>query len=341
MEAILAKHGGIEPAVLDPLLSLVHSVLPERNELVYLILDQVLSDDQRFSDFTEDAIRGNSHAFRKVLEKNMPKTHRSLRDIGALEDEYLGLMFRDFFRELLSPDQVLHIVDAYLLEGTSALIRFAMGIIFAYKKDIKADKFSSGNELWDLLRKQDAVHRFAAVREYAYHSELSLVSRVVSSRYTLSNKQISALAEEVRTMPSDERRRSRPPSDRLSSEAPKSPSKDGAATPNAAGASEDSLDIAAVQDPVNDTSSPEASREAEGAQDQAQAAELSRGGGSTYADISLEETVASPIHQEPPSETEPKTVPASPEPAVATRYEPVEESPKKAAPVVKTSRCCC
>ena len=340
MEAIIEKYNGTEPAVLDPMLSLVHSVLPDKAEMVYLILDQVLSDEKRFSDFTEDAVLGNCHAFRKVLEKNMPKTHRSLRDIGALEDEFLNMMFRDFFRELLSPEQVLHIVDAFLLEGTSVLLRFAMGLVFAYKKDIKAAKFSSGHEFWALLRKQGAMQRFAAVRDYAFTSELSLVSRVVSSRYTLSNKQISALAEEVRKVPSEDRRRSqRPPSARLSTEVQGSQShmKDGGATPNAAGASEDSLDFTAAQDPALETTSSVAPRLAE----EVQSTEQFEGSGNNQAEDSPEEAVASPIHEDAAVKSESKGIPATQEPAVSTRFERAIEPPKRAAPVVKSSRCCC
>jgi hypothetical protein len=46
----------------------------------------------------------------------MPKTHAVLNGISGLDDKYLNLMFMDFFKTLLPMEDVLRIMDAYLLE---------------------------------------------------------------------------------------------------------------------------------------------------------------------------------------------------------------------------------
>ena len=192
----------VEPPVLQPLFRLVCAEFDTSRDgpaLVHLIFSTILNDRQRFSDFTEDAVRGYSHAFRKVLEKNMPKTHRSLRDIGALEDEYLGLMFRDFFRELLSRPQYSSILDGYMLEGVNMLLRYAMGLVFAYKKEIKAGNFNSGPEFWSVVRHQNGREKFSMMQDYAFETEISFAARVLSMKYALSNKQISNLASQIRS----------------------------------------------------------------------------------------------------------------------------------------------
>ena len=330
LDAIVKSYDSTNPAVLEPFLSLVHSVLPDQAELVYILVDQVLSDDGRFSDFTMDAVRGNNHAFRKVLEKNMPKTHRSLSEIGALEDDFLALIFRDFFKDLLAHEQALQVVDAFLLEGTSALLRFAMGLVFAYKKDIKSGKFSSGAEFWDLLRTQDAKNRFSAMRDYAFNSELSLVSRVISSRYTISNKQLSVLAEEVRQLPSEERRRSlRPSSANMNPPSSESPSKDDSSAVDGEFTPAISVDVGDNQE-SKEAITPEAPPAPSGSEEV-----------TNKEAEEPEESVSSPFHEEIDLTPESKPSPAVKEPPASTHSQRSTESTKRAAPVVKKSGCCC
>ena len=206
------EFGRIEQPVLKPLFRLVCAEFDTSRDgpaLVHLILSTILKDRERFSDFTEDAVLGNCHAFRKVLEKNMPKTHRSLRDIGALEDEFLGMMFRDFFRELLSRPYYSSILDGYMLEGVNMLLRYAMGLVFAYKKEIKAGNFKSGHEFWSIVRQQNGREKFAMMQDYAFETEISFAARVLSMKYALSNKQISNLASQIRSEKSGEHQSSR------------------------------------------------------------------------------------------------------------------------------------
>lgn len=46
----------------------------------------------------------------------MPKTYEALNALKALDDQYLNLMFMDFFKTILPKATVLRLVDSYLLE---------------------------------------------------------------------------------------------------------------------------------------------------------------------------------------------------------------------------------
>lgn len=95
--------------------------------------------------------------FREILNSYSPKTYLSLFGIGALEDRFLSLMFQDLFIELLPPDIVLRVMDAFLLEGVKILHRYGLAIIRAYKTQIKAGTYTTATNFW-LCVKADAAN---------------------------------------------------------------------------------------------------------------------------------------------------------------------------------------
>jgi hypothetical protein len=95
--------------------------------------------------------------FREVLQNFSPKTFSVLYGIGALEDRFLDLMFRDFFIELLPPEVVLRVVDAFLLEGNRILFRYGLAIIRGYKASIKANAYPTATAFWHAV-KADATN---------------------------------------------------------------------------------------------------------------------------------------------------------------------------------------
>ncbi len=51
------------------------------------------------------------HVFRELLQASIPKTYDVLKDIGALEEKYLNLIFVDFFNSLIPQEFILRIVS--------------------------------------------------------------------------------------------------------------------------------------------------------------------------------------------------------------------------------------
>lgn len=117
----------------------------------------VVSSARRYLDPDDEAYAQILQEFRETLAAFSPKTHATLYGIGALEDRFLDLMFRDVFIELLPADVVLRVMDAFLLEGNRILFRYGLAIIRAYKTQIKAGNYQTATSFWHAV-KADAVN---------------------------------------------------------------------------------------------------------------------------------------------------------------------------------------
>jgi hypothetical protein len=209
----------LEPEFLEPLFKLVSAEFDTTKDgpvLVYFIFDNILSDNTRFTDFTTDGIRGNHHAFRKILEKNNPKTFKILNDIGALQDEYLNLMWVEYFKPLFARLYTASIMDSFMLDGTSSLLRYGIGLVCAYKKSIKANKYATGAAFWEAVKQQNDKDIFVAMQDFAFDTKVTGPLRLLSFKYDLTNKQISDLASRVRSDPPEAVRRATLTGHRLS-----------------------------------------------------------------------------------------------------------------------------
>ena len=92
------------------------------------------------------------YTFTEVLRRYLPKTANILDDIGALQPQFLNLMFVDFFRTLLPRQSVLSLLDAYFLEGWRILLRYGLSLIKGYKAQIKARRFGTGEDFWHAVQ---------------------------------------------------------------------------------------------------------------------------------------------------------------------------------------------
>ena len=119
--------------------------------------------------------------FIALLSSHMPKTFSKLQKMQALEFHHLHHFFFDFFTKLLSMNDVLRIMDIYLLEGTKALLKYAMGMIFEQKDSIKLGKFKDGDDLWKFLlsRGGKIKHPFVFKRVHSFAFEEELNKRVI------------------------------------------------------------------------------------------------------------------------------------------------------------------
>lgn len=136
------------PDFFFPLIRLLVKVT-SKVDMTYLILTDLLANkEKKYLDATPMGIFVTNYTFREIVKQSMPKTAAVLDHIGALKAEYLQMIFQDFCVELLPEPHVKRIVDAYLLEGIKVLYRYGLAILRGYKKLIKANQFSSGEELW-------------------------------------------------------------------------------------------------------------------------------------------------------------------------------------------------
>lgn len=95
-------------------------VIP-RLDVCYLTVCDLLANQERYIIPTAIAHRTRLDVFRSLLRDYMPRTFAVLYTMGALEERYLNLMFVGFFERLLPAEQVMRILDAFMLEGLHIL----------------------------------------------------------------------------------------------------------------------------------------------------------------------------------------------------------------------------
>ena len=136
---VLVHHRKIEAEALGQAEVLLKLLLcaTRRIDLACFTACTVLGEPDRFGRFDYKGGSALNQTFLELLRAFCPKTHTTLHALGALDNKYLDLMFAGLFTELLPPHLVFMLVDAFLLEGMKILLRFALGLVFAYKPHIK------------------------------------------------------------------------------------------------------------------------------------------------------------------------------------------------------------
>ena len=122
-----------------------------------------------------------AQTFVELLNETMPKTAAKLQNMKALEYRYLDQIFFEFFAKLLSINDILRIMDIYLLEGTRALFKYGMGLIFEQKDNVKNGKYNDGEEFWNFLlsRGGKIKHPFVFKRIHSFAFEEDLNKKVI------------------------------------------------------------------------------------------------------------------------------------------------------------------
>lgn len=136
---VLVQHRKLEQETLGQVEVLLKLLLctTRRIDLACFTACTVLGEPARFGRFDFKGSYALNQTFLELLSSFCPKTHTTLHALGALDNKYLDLMFSGFFTELLPPHMVYILVDTFLLEGIKILLRFALGLVFAYKPHIK------------------------------------------------------------------------------------------------------------------------------------------------------------------------------------------------------------
>lgn len=149
IELLKDKTNGFQsPDFFKPLFRMVIKLI-RRADISFLIAsDLLLNKNNKYVEASQDGVTKCCIIFRSLLADHMPKTCEQLTNLGALKDQYLELMFSDFFVELLPEPAVLRCVDAYLLEGVKVLYRYALALIEGYKRMIKKGAYFTGEEFW-------------------------------------------------------------------------------------------------------------------------------------------------------------------------------------------------
>jgi hypothetical protein len=150
---ILNKSNLSNPKLLIPLLK---SICKNNFNLAInnLILFNLIEIPSKFINTNSKEHKIQLLVFKNLLKGYMPKTFVKFNDIGGLDDEYLDLIFIQFFKSLLPIILINRIIDSYLFEGSKILFRYGLALIRCYKYEIKQNKFKSGKNFWNHIQEQ-------------------------------------------------------------------------------------------------------------------------------------------------------------------------------------------
>ena len=106
-----------EPLLLNSIITIIASII-ESVDISHLILCDILSNASKYVTLNTSHHKRRLFVFKTLLSYYLPKTYAVLDQLKALDDQYLNLMFVDFFITLL-PKKVLILLILLLLPLTN------------------------------------------------------------------------------------------------------------------------------------------------------------------------------------------------------------------------------
>lgn len=111
---LIVQHFDIQdPGLLHPLVNQLSKVLTNK-AICYSVLTEIIERPTRYLLPTPSSHRCKLHAFRELAKRCMIHTHHLLDKMGALEEQFLNLIFVDMFTTILPNDYVNSIVRLLL-----------------------------------------------------------------------------------------------------------------------------------------------------------------------------------------------------------------------------------
>mmetsp|Transcript_17882 Transcript_17882/g.29905 ORF Transcript_17882/g.29905 Transcript_17882/m.29905 type:complete len:534 (+) Transcript_17882:120-1721(+) len=156
MRAVTSHFPVSQPGLLEPLVTHVSRVLDDTAVCFYFFCSY-MEKAYWYSIPNLRAHRYKLHTFRELCLRCMKNTHKILIKIGALEEQYLNLIFVDMLSELLPEKYFYQVLDMYFIEGYKILYRFGLALIKVNKSKIKNNDFRTGDEFWASV-KRDSKH---------------------------------------------------------------------------------------------------------------------------------------------------------------------------------------
>jgi hypothetical protein len=169
-----------EPGLVVPVVGMLSLFIPSP-EIVFGAACDILDRQDWFVSPTAARHRMKLFSFRQLVANFLPKEAFKLESIGALEDDYLNLIFLDFFLPLLPAIYCAKIFDIFLLEGNKVLHRFGLALIAMCKGKLETEVITSALEYWNMVK-------------YYCNSGGMEWSRVVSAAFAIGPSAFSKLS---------------------------------------------------------------------------------------------------------------------------------------------------
>jgi hypothetical protein len=200
-QALMEKDIVDDPTLTRDLESIISSVI-HKKDVVYLVFSHLLSNSSKFVGRDVETLGRRVHAYRVLLSHYMPKTSLILSSIGALQDQYLNMIFVEYFKPIFPLTMCHSIMDSFLLEGVKIIYRYGLALIRMHKAAIKSGRFQSGSEFWDFVTdmslSEDAEQ---TLHQYAFDSDRHVIAKA-RRPMKISRSQLSTIANAASISPS-------------------------------------------------------------------------------------------------------------------------------------------
>jgi hypothetical protein len=161
-----------------PLLYRVCTILPRADQVHSLVHKMYHEPEQEGNQIQSQCYvnvniqeyRATLSVFRAVLRKLLPKQVAILNAIDACCDFYLHRIFVGLFSDVVEEKIATKILDCYLLEGETCLLRFGYALLAYFSTEITAERFQSGDEFWTFVFHASHQINFEELSATAYET---------------------------------------------------------------------------------------------------------------------------------------------------------------------------
>jgi hypothetical protein len=193
LNVLVTQYDLSEPGLVKAVLVIISNVIYPSDLCFHTICDIIDRADWYIS-LSSSKHHLKLFAFKELLSKYMPSSIDRLQEIGALEEEYLNLIFVDLFYSLMPMVYVSRIMDIFLLEGSKVLHRFGLGVIYMMSNFLlHNDEITTGKLYWNAMKDHmyNGDINFNILCDISYDMGKSIYHRVTSG--TFARKRIKQI----------------------------------------------------------------------------------------------------------------------------------------------------
>jgi len=137
--------------VLPDIATMMLAYMPE--SYVYATLREMIGDTSNFLPVCLKDHYAWCKTYYFFVKRMFPQAYKVMMLCGAMTVEGLDPIFKRFFRTLLKPDDVLHFLDIFLVEGCKAIFRLSLSLVgLLSKKELKTINFTDATSWWNAIK---------------------------------------------------------------------------------------------------------------------------------------------------------------------------------------------
>ncbi len=121
----------------------------------YATICEMINDTSQFIPVSQKEYYSWCKTYEFYVQKQSSAHFKVMERCGALKPEGLDPIFKRYFTSILKRDDVLHLMDIFLVEGCKAYFRMALSLIkLISKKELKILTLTDSESWWNEIRKK-------------------------------------------------------------------------------------------------------------------------------------------------------------------------------------------